>query len=97
MPFAYRSLDGCDFMNVRIDLLCQLDYLTDVIKMTVGIWICVHLRASSGPGQLVGGQFSALSRKAFLGFKGRRLSTACASTLHHTSSCSGSWGSAFAG
>ena len=31
MAFAYGSHNGCDFMTVLIDFLCQLDYLEDVI------------------------------------------------------------------
>ena len=33
--FACRSTNGCEFITVRIDLLCELDYLADVIKTTV--------------------------------------------------------------
>lgn len=46
--------NGCAFATERIDLLCQLDYLTDLVKMavmttrvSVGIWICVHLTVRS--------------------------------------------------
>ena len=70
-------------MTVRIELLCQLDCLTNMTKMTgMTIWVSAGFAGRRRPDQLVGGQISALS---FPGFKGRRLSTACEPTLHHAS------------
>ena len=43
MAFAYGSHNGSEFMTVLIDLLCQLDYLEDVITGDRHDYMCFSL------------------------------------------------------